>query len=107
MTTEQVDCYGLVNSSVTMNCSYSGNNAKDIGGSYWEIRNSRGALLSTVSERNPVVGFAFFSMSNFTSLTINQVSETLDASTIQCFFAFLFAQPEAGSGKIQVLVGGT
>ena len=90
-----------------MNCTYSGNNAKDITGPYWEIRNSRGAFLSTVSARNPLVGFSLFSTSNFTSLTINRVSETINASTIQCFFAILFAQPEAGSGKIQVLVGGT
>ena len=102
-----MDCYALVNSSVTMNCTYSGNNAKDLGGPYWEIRSSTGALVSVVSERNPLVGFSLSSTLNFSSLTINQVSETLNASTIQCIFAILFASAEAGSGKIQVLVEGT
>ena len=52
-------------------------------------------------------GFTFLSaLKNYTELTIDQVSENLNLSTIQCQFDIRFAnEPEAGSGKIKVLLG--
>ena len=106
--TELVDCYALVNSSVTMNCTYRGMNAHRLTGPYWIVQFSNSTVNSVVSALDALPGFTFFSAlsNNYTELTIDQVSENLNLFTIQCQFGIRFASnAEAGSGKIKVLLG--
>ncbi|XP_062499612.1 mucin-17-like isoform X2 [Corticium candelabrum] len=105
--TELVDCYALVNSSVTMNCTYRGMNAHRLTGPFWNIQFSNSTVNSVVSAIDSLPGFTFLSaLKNYTELTIDQVSENLNMSTIQCQFDIRFTNdPEAGSGKIKVLLG--
>ena len=103
-----MDCNALLNSSVTINCTYRGTNANRVIGSYWNIKSS-GSTSSTVvdvSSTNFLSGFDVFSTTvDYTSLTISKVSENMNASEIQCLFTFRISPAKAGSGEISVLLG--
>ena len=90
-----------------MNCTYRGMNAHRLTGPFWNIQFSNSTDESVVSALDALPGFTFFSLSNnYTELTIDQVSENLNLSTIQCQFTVRFAKKaDAGSGKIKVLLG--
>ncbi|XP_062500444.1 uncharacterized protein LOC134177682 [Corticium candelabrum] len=82
-------------------------NAHRLTAPFWNIQFSNSTVRSVVSAIDSLPGFTFLSaLKNYTELTIDQVSENLNMSTIQCQFDIRFAnEPEAGSGKIKVLLG--
>ena len=103
--TELVYCYALVNSSVTMNCTYRGMNAHRLIGPFWNVQCSSSTVVSVVSAIDSLPGVTFFFVLNYLELSINQVSENLNLSTIQCQFDIRSTNQEAGSDKIRVLPG--
>ena len=89
-----------------MNCTYRGTNANRVIGSYWNIKYSRSTSSTAVSGINFLSGFNVSSTTvDYTSLTINKVSENVNASELQCFFTFPTSPAKAGSGKIKVILG--
>ena len=102
------DCYALLNSIVTIRCTYEGSSTFSITGAFWEITPASGTPVVRVQLRQPPSGFSAVldKKLNQTSLTINQVSQNVNASQVKCvLFLGGGVQIEDGSDMIRVLLG--
>ena len=103
-----VGCYALLNSNVTITCTYEGSSTQPLTGAFWDIRPASGASRFTVPALQPIPGFTvrsdFTAKQSSLTMSINQVSQ--NASQLQCFFIFAGgALVVGGSYMIQVLFG--